>query len=145
MQKLDQILEEWSNDCTIDDSKIQSELIRIPKLHAKYLIHLNQHKLAALKSKHEYDKFKNLKIEYYNGHLDKETLDSLGWEQFDLKLMKSGIERYITSDEQLIKLLQKKAYHDQVVSTCESILNELKSRTWQLKSLIDYNKFLSGA
>lgn len=145
MLKLENILEEWTKDCIIDEAMLSSEIVGIPKLHAKYIRHLNDHKLASIKAKIDYDKLKNLLTEYYNGNLDKETLDELGWEQFDLKLMKSGVERYINSDERLNKLLYKKSYHDQVVSTCEQILNELKNRTWQLKTVVDYNKFLSGS
>jgi hypothetical protein len=144
--KLDELLEEWNKDCNIDEGKIGNEIIKIPQLHAKYLKVLNDHKLGSLKSKFEFDKMKNIKTEYYLGHLDKETLDAYGWDQFDIKVgTKNNIERYINSDDQLIKLLQKKAYHDQVVSTCEQILNELKNRSWQMKTLVDYNKFLSGA
>ena len=145
MLKLENILEEWTKDCNIDEAMLSSEIVGIPKLHAKYIRHLNDHKLASIKAKIDYDKLKNLLTEYYNGNLDKETLDELGWEQFDLKLMKSGVERYINSDERLNKLLYKKSYHDQVASTCEQILNELKNRTWQLKTVVDYNKFLSGS
>nr|QMP82930.1 MAG: hypothetical protein [Caudoviricetes sp.] len=146
MIKLDELLNEWSKDCLIDESRINSEITRIPQLHAKYLRHLNDHKMGSLKSKFDYDKMKNIKTEYYLGHLDKETLDEYGWEQFDLKIgTKNNIERYINSDDQLIKLLQKKSYHDQIVSTCEQILNELKNRSWQMKSLIDYQKYLTGA
>lgn len=145
MTKLEELLEMWNKDSIIDDSKIKLELVNIPKLHAKYIKVLNEHKLASIKTKFDYDKMKSIRSEYYLGHLDQETLEAYGWDQFDIHVSKAGLEKYINSDENLIKLLQKKTYHDQAVFTCESILNEIKSRTWQLKSLIDYEKFLSGA
>lgn len=145
MVKLEILLEEWAKDCIIDDGNIKLELINIPKLHAKYIRYLNEHKMASFKAKFDYDKMKNIRSEYYLGQLDQETLEEYGWEQFDLHVTKTGLEKYLNCDEILIKLLQKKIYHDQVISTCESILNELKSRTWQLKTLVDYEKFLSGA
>jgi len=145
MTKLDEVLENWDRDSIIDESKIKQELINIPKLHAKYIRILNEHKLASYKAKFDYEKMKSIKSEYYLGHLDQETLESYGWEQFDIHVTKSGVEKYLNADNTLVKLLQKKIYHDQTISVCESILNELKSRTWQLKSLIDYEKFLSGA
>lgn len=146
MTKLEELLEIWNKDSFIDESQISSELLKIPQLHAKYLRTLNEHKMAGIKCKFEYDKLKNIKTEYYLGNLDKETLDEYGWEPFDLRIgAKSNVERYINSDDQLIKLLQKKAYHEQVASTCESILYELKNRSWQLKTFVDYQKFLSGA
>jgi len=146
MIKLDEILNDWTKDCIIDQTQLGNEIVKIPQLHAKYLRILNEHKLSSLKSKFEYDKLKNIKTEYYLGHLDKETLDQYGWEQFDLKIgTKGNVERYINSDDQLVKLLQKKSYHDQAISTCEQILNEIKNRSWQVKTLVDYNKFISGA
>ena len=101
--------------------------------------------MASFKSKFDFDKMKNLRTEYYLGKLDFETLTKYGWEQFDLKITKTGIDTYLDSDELLTNLLQKKVYHDQVISTCESILAELKSRTFQLRAIVDYEKFLSGA
>ncbi len=146
MIKLDEILNEWTKDCVIDQTQLGNEIVRIPQLHAKYLQILNDHKLSSLRNKFEFDKLKNIKTEYYLGHLDKETLDQYGWEQFDLKIgTKGNVERYINSDDQLIKLLQKKSYHDQAIATCEQILNEIKNRSWQVKTLVDYNKFISGA
>jgi len=145
MFKLDEILENWNQDSVINESQISTEILRIPKLHSKYVKILNDHKLSAMKAKFEYDKFKTIKTEYYLGHLDQETLEKYGWDQFDIKVSKGGVDRYLNSDEQLIKLLQKKSYHEQAISICESILKELSNRTWQLKVHVDYMKFLSGA
>lgn len=145
MIKIEELLEQWSRDCIIDETNINRELLNIPKLHAKYIQYIFDYKKAALKNKFEYDKLKNIKTEYYSGNLDYETLKEYGWEPFDLKLLKNGVERYLSSDEDLIKLLHKKSYYEQGVSLCESILGELKSRTFQLRAIIDNNKFLSGA
>lgn len=146
MLKLDDILEMWNKDSYMDDSNLSREILNIPRLHVKYLKELNDHKLASIKCKYEYDKMKHIKTEYYSGNLDKESLDEYGWDQFDLRIgSKGNIDRYIGADEQLIKILQKKAYHEQIVYTCESILHEIKNRSWQLKSLIEWNKFQAGA
>lgn len=146
MKKLEEIQQMWSEDCVIDRTDISSELLNIPKLHCKYLQCLNEHKLASIKLKSEYDILKNIKIEYYLGHLDEETLNQYGWEQFDLKLgTKGNIDRYLSADKELIKLLNKKSYHDNTASTIESILNEIKNRNWELRSYIEWEKFLAGA
>jgi Recombination, repair and ssDNA binding protein UvsY len=145
MKKLETILQEWSQDCIINEEKLKLELTNIPKLHAKYITYLNDHKLSSYKAKFDYDKMKEVRSSYYLGHLDQESLEEYNWEQFDIHVTKAGLDKYLNADEILIKLLQKKLYHDQAVYTCESILKELSARTWQMKSLIDYEKFLSGA
>lgn len=145
MMKHDEILAEWSKDCFIDESNLKQEILRIPQLHAKYLKELNDNKNAAKVNEFKYYKLKNIKIEYYSGNLDKETLDEYGWEQFDLRIgTKGNIDRYISADEDLIELLKKKYYHEESVEVCKQILDQLKSRTFQLKSFIEYEKFQAG-
>jgi hypothetical protein len=58
--------------------------------------------------------------------------------------LKSDINAYLEGDGDLIKMLEKKVYHEEAVSVLESIMNELKQRTWQLRSFIDYEKFIGG-
>lgn len=143
---LEELSEEWIKDSVIDETNIQSEILNIPRLHAKYLREINHHKLMASKYYFEYNRMKNIRTEYYSGNLDKETLDKYGWEQFDLRIgNKANLERYIDSDETLIKLLFKKEQQDLAAATCKYILDELKNRTWQIKNIIDWNKFQAGA
>lgn len=145
MIKLDQIIEFWKIDGSIDDSKPHQELIQTPLLHAKYVEILSQHRLAAQKAKFDYSKMKKIRREYYLGNLDKETLDEYKWEQFDLKIgTKGNIDLYLESDDYLIKLLEKKAYYDECIFVCESILKELNNRTWQLREYLTYQRFLAG-
>ena len=146
MIKLDEIINDWKSDSTIDETNPQQELIKTPLLHAKYIEIISQHRLASHKMKFEHSRMKKIRREYYMGNLDKETLDEYDWEQFDLKIgTKGNVEYYLDSDENLIKLLQKKAYHDECVSVCESIIKELQSRTWQLREYMAHSRFLAGS
>jgi hypothetical protein len=88
---------------------------------------------------------RRIKEEYYNGSLSKEELDEYGWEPFLLNVKtKMGVEKYLESDKDLIKILEKKIHHDESVSICESILQELKSRTFQLRDYISWERFIGG-
>jgi len=87
---------------------------------------------------------RKIKWEYFTGKLSQEELEQYGWEPFQFAL-KSDITTYLEADKDLIKLLEKKVYHDEAVSVVESIMSELKQRTWQLRSFIDYEKFIGGA
>jgi hypothetical protein len=145
MVKLEQIIEYWKKDGQIDESKPHQELINTPILHAKYVEILSQHRLAAQKAKFDYSKMKKIRREYYLGNLDKETLDEYNWEQFDLKIgTKGNIDLYLESDDYLIRLLEKKAYYEECIFICESILKELNNRTWQLREYLTYHRFLAG-
>lgn len=145
METLEQILKHWDGDSVIDSTEPGRELLKIPTLHNKYLKILVKHKLAVKKLNFEYSKLRKVKEEYYNGSLSKEELDEYGWEPFLLSLKtKTGVEKYLESDSDLIRILEKKIHHDEAISVCESILQELKSRTFQLRDYISWERFIGG-
>lgn len=143
METLEQILKLWEKDAVIDQTEPSKELIKIPTLHSKYLGILTKHKIAAKKAHFDYLRMKKIKAEYYTGKLSKEELDDYGWEPFQF-VLKSDMSTYMESDKDLIKLLEKKVYHDECVSVIESIMSELKQRTWQLRDFISWEKFIGG-
>ena len=143
MDTIEQILKAWEADTNIDQTEPGKELLNIPKLHNKYLSMLTRHKLAAKKANFDYTRMRKTKWEYYSGKMTQEELDLLGWEQFGLKL-KSDIPLYLESDNDLIKLLEKKIYHEEACSVLESIMGEVKQRAWELKSFIDWERFIGG-
>jgi hypothetical protein len=141
--ELEKILEEWEKDAVIDQTEPSKELIRIPVLHSKYINVLVKHKMASKKANFDYLKMRKIKWEYYTGKLSQEELEEQGWEPFPFTL-KSDINTYLESDKDLIRLLEKKVYHDESVSVVEAIMNELKQRTWQLRDFISWEKFING-
>jgi hypothetical protein len=58
--------------------------------------------------------------------------------------LKSDIGAYLEADDNLIRLLEKKAMHDEAVSVVEAVMSELKQRTWQLRDYISWEKFIGG-
>lgn len=143
MDTLEKILENWEKDAIIDSTEPSKELLRIPLLHSKYLNALTKSKMLSKKAHFDYLKLKKTKWEYYTGKLSKEELIEFGWEPFPF-VLKSDINLYLESDEQLISLLRKKIIHDEIVSVVEAILSELKSRTYQLRDYIGWEKFING-
>jgi len=143
MENLDQILKHWESDSVIDQTEPGKELIKIPTLHNKYLTILTKHKIASKKANYDYLRMKKTKWEYYTGKMSQEELEEHGWEPFRYTL-KSDISTYLESDNDLIKLLEKKVYHDECVSVVEAIMSELKSRTFQLRDFISWERFIGG-
>lgn len=143
MTKLDELLQMWTEDSQIDRTEPGKALIDIPKLHSKYLNILSRHRLLSKESEFKYNKMKRLKWEYYTGKLDDDILKKYGWEQFPYTL-KSDIVTYLESDDDLNKCIAIKIMHDEIVDVCQSILKELNNRTWELKSFIDWEKFIQG-
>ena len=146
METIEDIMKHWDADSVIDSTEPGKELVKIPTLHNKYLKFLVKHKLAVKRLNFEYSKLRRVKEEYYNGSLSQEELEEYGWEPFLLNIKtKMGVEKYLESDTDLIKILEKKIHHDEAISVCESILQELKSRTYQLRDYISWERFIGGS
>ncbi len=143
METLEHVLKNWETDTDIDQTEPGKELLKIPKLHNKYLAILTKHKIASKKAQFDYLRMRKIKWEYYTGKMSQEELQSYGWEPFQFTL-KSDITTYLEAEGDLIKLLEKKVYHEETISVLESILNELKQRTWQLRDFISWEKFIGG-
>jgi hypothetical protein len=143
MENLEQILKYWETDSQMDQTEPSKELLKIPLLHSKYLNILTKHKIASKKAHFDYLRMRKIKWEYFTGKMSKEELDEYGWEPFQFAL-KSDINTYLEADGDLIKLLEKKVYHEEAISVIESIMAELKQRTWQLRDFISWEKFVNG-
>lgn len=146
IQTLDELHDEWQVDGEIDKTEIGDELLKIPKLHAKYLRILSYHNSQSKEMGINYAKAKKIRYEYYQGDLNNpDDLAKYGFEPMTKRVLKSDIPLYIESDPTLLSILRKKNLHDEIASATTSILKELNSRTYQLRSHIDYEKFINGA
>lgn len=143
MSKLDDLLAMWAKDSEIDRTEPGKALLDIPKLHSKYLNILSNHRLLIRDCEFKYNRMKKIKWEYYTGKLDENDLKKHGWEPFPY-VLKSDITTYMEADEDMNRYLAQKRLHEEIVEVCNSILKELHSRTFQLKSFIDWEKFIQG-
>ena len=137
MENLEQILKYWETDSQMDQTEPSKELLKIPLLHSKYLNILTKHKIASKKAHFDYLRMRKIRLDYYGGRMSQEELEEYGWEPFQF-VLKTDINAYLEADANLIKLLEKKVYHEETVSVLESIMGELKNRHWELKSFIDW-------
>ena len=143
MSKLDDLLDMWAKDSEIDRTEPGKALLDIPKLHSKYLNILSNHRLLIRDCEFKYNRMKKIKWEYYTGKLDENDLKKHGWEPFPY-VLKSDITTYMEADEDMNRYLAQKRLHEEIVEVCNSILKELNSRTYQLRSFIDWEKFIQG-
>ena len=93
----------------------------------------------------DYNVLKNVRYQYYSGELNNdEDLEKYGFEPWSKKVLKQDRQQYIDADKSLNDLLLRKCLHDEIVEFCRSVLRELNSRTYQLRSFIDWEKFTGG-
>lgn len=142
---LEALMDEWQKDAVMDETEPAKELVRIPVLHSKYLRIMTHHNMVSKKLYSDYNNRRRIKWEYYSGDLNNpEDLERYNLPPMEKKILRSDISTYLDSDEELNTILLKKAVHDEIVEFCKSVLKEISNRTWQLKSTVDYARFISG-
>ena len=90
----------------------------------------------------DYKILKRVKWEYYTGKASPQVYQQ---KPFNLKIMKSDIDKYLESDEELIKAKQKIDYLETVVNYLDRTLKIIGGRDWQIRNSIEWRKFTSGA
>lgn len=143
--KIEDIYAMWSKDCIIDTSNVSGESANIPKLHNIYFRIYMEEGMRLRQLKAEYKKLKLLKEQYYRGELDIEDLKEHGWEPQPLKILKQDIPTYIDADDDIIELALKIGVQEEKVSYLESIIKMINNRGFQLKTIVDFERFRSGS
>jgi hypothetical protein len=142
---LDEIQNEWEKDCEIDDNYLGENSIITPKLHSKYLKILIGVKLKHTKLQSDYNQLRKSKFRYYRGELGREELQDLGWDQWQgVKPLKNEMDEFLTGDSELNTMKVRLEYLETMIYLLESILGQLKARDWQIKTAVEWKKFLAG-
>ena len=143
--RLTEIQEMWEQDSRIDETNLGRESTRVPTLHAKYLVYLSKVKLQLRKAESDYYNTRRLKYRYYRGEMSKDELEDNGWVQWQgNKPLKNEMDEFLQCDQNLIELQDKVEYFKTVIYTLEQILRSINSRTWDIKSAIEWSKFTNG-
>ena len=139
---LEELQQSVDRDLKIDDTELDSESIKIPLLHNKYLQYFNKFSLLLKKAEYDRKVLTRQKWEYYTGKSDASVYKE---KPFDLKILRTDVHIYMDSDEELQRADQKEAYLKQVVSYLEQVLRSINTRNFIIKNAIDWKKFTSGA
>lgn len=142
---IEQIQEMWDADCQIDDNYLGEHATKTPTLHAKYVRLLTGVKLKLTKIQSDYNLLRKAKFRYYRGEMSREELTDLGWQQWQgIKPLKNEMDEFLSGDDALNTLRVKIDYLETMIYLLESILGQIKARDWQLKTAVEWKKFLAG-
>ena len=138
---LDELKLQVKKDLEVDDETLDKESYKNQELYAKYLDHKTNFELLLYKAKGDYKILFKDKWEYYGGKADAKIYVT---EPFDLKVLKTDLNIYIESDEDIIKLEHKIAYLESVIKYIDGILKSIQSRQWDIKNAISWRQFEAG-
>jgi len=138
---LDQIIEEWRKDALFDDTELDTESLKVPSLHNKYLKILSQARLTLRKLKIERKNLGKILREYYLGNLNNpEDLEDIGREPWTLTVMKTEVKEYIDTDEDMIKIDSKIEYTEEKIEVVQEIMKMLNARGYQINNAIKWRE-----
>ena len=139
---LEQLQLEADKDLKINDTELDLESLKTPQLHNKYMKHYTKFKLLLTRTEDELRTMKRDKWEYYTGKADPSVYQA---KPFDLKIMRTDIDKYLEADEDIQKLSQKIAYLITVVDFLDKTIRVIVNRTYTITNAIDWRRFTSGA
>lgn len=143
--KLTDIQQQWEQDCRIDDLNLGKESIRTALLHSKYITVMSKVRLQLRKAESDYWNLRRLKYRYYRGELSRQELEEYNWEQFQgNKPLKNEMDEFLQCDKDLLDIQDKIEYFKTSIYTLEQIIRSINSRTWDIKSAIEWQKFSNG-
>lgn len=129
----------------IDDNYLGETTIATPKLHSKYLKILIGVKLKHTKLQSDYNQLRKNKFRYYRGEMSRDELNTLEWEQWQgVKPLKNEMDEFLQGDTELNTTKVRLEYLETMIYLLESILGQLKARDWQIKTAVEWKRFLAG-
>jgi len=140
---LDQIFEQWQQDCNVDKEQISVEATKIAALHYKYfkILSYERQRLKALQLQYKSD-YKDAYETYMHGP-SKEQVKN-GFEPPRTIIVKKDVDVYLDADKTLQKSLISISVQEEKIALLQSIIQTIANRTFQLRAVIDWEKFKAG-
>ena len=139
---LEQLKEQARIDLPITDHEnLDQEAYKNQIIKPKYLDHRSRFQLLLQKANGDYQRMYREKWEYYGGKADAKVYVA---KPFDLKVLKGDLAMYISSDEEIIKMMDKIGYLEVVVKYIDGVIKSIDNRGWDIKNAIEWKKFDAG-
>jgi hypothetical protein len=142
LMTLEELQEQADKDLKINDVELDLESLKTPQLHNKYMKHYTKFKLLLTRAEDDFKTLRRDKWEYYTGKSDPSVY---ALKPFDLKILKTDIDKYLDADEDIKLLSQKVVYLHTVVDFLDRTLRMIVNRTYTIKNAIEWRRFTSGA
>ena len=138
---LDELKLQVQRDLKVDNEHLDTESLKNQEIKANYLDHKSRYELLLYRAKGDYKRLYREKWEYYGGKADAKIYAT---KPFDLKVLKTDLAVYITSDEDIINAENKVGYLETVIDYIKGVIKSVDNRGWDIKNAIEWKKFEAG-
>ena len=148
--KFEQLKTDWAEDSHVDfqfkNKRYSADLAQlaldIPYQHNKYLNHYTD--ISQIKTSLEFEirKLIREKREYYGGEADAKVYAE---KPFGSRIStQDKMKVYVESDDEVINLEAKIKFLDQMLYWLDQVMKQISNRGFQIKSAIEWEKFING-
>lgn len=131
-------------DLKIDETRLDEESLRTPQLHNKYLMLLLRLRNRKDRLERDLKALQKDKWLYYTGKMSEEELKRLGWEPFELNVLRTDVDRIMDADRDILEIEGKYRELCRIVDYIEDVVKVISNRQWSIRSAIDWQKFTNG-
>ena len=125
-----------TNDEHIDQESYKNQVIK-----QKWLDFKSDFELMLIKARTDHQQLYREKWEYYGGKADAKVYAA---KPFDIKVMKTDLQMYVQSDEDILRLQNKIGYYETCVDYCKGVIKSIDNRGWDIRNATDCKKFEAG-
>tara|TARA_Y100000114_G_scaffold99490_2_gene92658 strand:- start:8857 stop:9297 length:441 start_codon:yes stop_codon:yes gene_type:complete len=143
---IENIMDLWSEDVKMDNVDLDTESLKIPNLHAKWLNILTKERQKLRRLTIKKQQLSKTLAEYYRGELNNpEDLAIIKREPYLKTVLKAEINTYVDTDSDMIELNLRVSYQQEIVDVVEEIMKAINGRQWNIRNAIEWRKFSNGA
>ena len=139
---LEELKQESYKDLPVKNVEIiDQESFYNQEIKAKWLDYKSRFELLLARNKGDYQVLYREKWEYYGGKADAKVYAA---KPFDLKVLKTDLKIYISSDSDIIELSNKIAYLETTIKFIDGVIKSIDNRGWDIKHAITWKQFEAG-
>ena len=139
---LEELKQESYKDLPVKNvENIDQESFYNQEIKAKWLDYKSRFELLLARNKGDYQVLYREKWEYYGGKADATVYAA---KPFDLKVLKTDLQIYISSDSDVIELSNKIAYLETTIKFIDGVIKSIDNRGWDIKHAITWKQFEAG-
>ena len=113
----------------------------IPQLHARFINLKAQENSQMQALKLQFDEVYRDTWVFYSGKAEPKVYKE---NNFDLRLLKGDIDKFINADPELMKIKSKIEMQKIKIEAIDEFIKGLHSRQWNIKNILDYLKYTQG-
>lgn len=141
---LEEIMNNWKEDCRIDGTKLQSEILRTPNMHQKYWDIQIAEKLLLERLKVRMVEMDILLDGYFSKTLTQKELDDSGLEYTDKRYIKTDIKKHIDVHPKMVEVKLKMAMQHEKIDFLKDCIKMIHGRSFLIKDLIQHKIWEAG-